>query len=323
MTPRFDAARADTLEAAAAAPADPVAGAAAPVGAGHSARADREDREDREDSAAQADRLAHAATARARRRGARQELLAPWAGGLVALAGWWLVTAVLAPDGSMIAAFGPGDAWASLLRMLGDGSILGNAAASVWRLFAGLALAVVAGVALGVAIGAQHLVELASRPVVLFLRMVSPLSWAPVAIGLFGVGDAPVIALVCATAVWPIVMSTADGVRRIDPGHLRVARLLGATRGERLRSVAWPSMQPGVLAGIRLAIGIGWVVLVPAEMLGVTSGLGYEILNAKDQLAYSDIAALILVIGTLGYAIDAQARWLLRTRRERTAERGR
>lgn len=268
-----------------------------------------------------AESLARAATARARRKATIAELFAPFVGVLVALGVWWFVTAVLAPGGSMLAQFGPVQTWHSLLTMLGDGSVFGNAAASVWRLFAGLALAVAAGVTIGIAIGANHLIELASRPVVMFLRMVSPLSWAPVAIGLFGVGDAPVIALVWATAVWPIVMSTADGVRRIDPGHLRVARLLGATPWERMRSVAWPSMQPAVLSGIRLAIGIGWVVLVPAEMLGVTSGLGYEILNAKDQLAYSDISALIIVIGTLGYAIDSQTRWLLRTRRQRRAER--
>lgn len=250
-------------------------------------------------------------------------MIAPCAGILLALGAWWLVTAVLAPAGSLLGQLGPVDAGRSLLRMIADGSVLANAAASVWRLVAGLAIAVVVGVAIGVGIGSKHLVELASRPVVMFLRMISPLSWAPVAIGLFGVGDSPVVALVFATALWPIVMSTADGVRHIDPGHLRVARSLGATRWERMRSVAWPSMLPAVLSGIRLAIGIGWVVLVPAEMLGVTSGLGYEILNAKDQLAYGDIAALILVIGTLGYAIDSQARWGLRTRRQRRSERAR
>lgn len=282
---------------------------------------ERTDRTDRDQQPPDADSLAHAADARARRKATAAELIAPWVGILIALVSWWFIAGVLAPAGSMLAQFGPVHTWQALLRMLGDGSVVGNAAASVWRLFAGLGLAVIVGVAIGVAIGAKHLVELASRPVVMFLRMVSPLSWAPVAIGLFGVGDSPVIALVFATAVWPIVMSTADGVRRIDPGHLRVARLLGATRWERMRSVAWPSMQPAVLAGIRLAIGIGWVVLVPAEMLGVTSGLGYEILNARDQLAYGDIAALIIVIGTLGYAIDSQARWLLRTRRQRRTER--
>lgn len=253
----------------------------------------------------------------ARRRPRGLEALAPVVGILLALVIWAVLTDVLAAPGSMIAQFSPFEAASSLAGMLASGALLDHAAASVWRLVGGLALAVIVGVLIGLAIGASRLVELTSRPVVMFLRMVSPLSWAPVAIGLFGVGDSPVIALVFATAVWPVVLSTADGVRRIDPQHLRVARLLDASRLEQVRTVVWPSIQPALLAGVRLALGIGWVVLVPAEMLGVTSGLGYEILNAKDQLDYGAVAALIIVIGTLGYAIDAQARWLLQTRRER------
>lgn len=224
-------------------------------------------------------------------------ILAPVAGILLALGAWALVTEVIAAPGSMLAQFAPAEAARALWTMLTSGTLLDHAAASVWRLAVGLTLAVVVGVLIGLAIGSSRLVELTSRPVVMFLRMVSPLSWAPVAIGLFGVGDSPVIALVFATAVWPVVLSTTDGVRRIDPQHLRVARLLDATHWEQVRSVVWPSIQPALLGGIRLAIGIGWVVLVPAEMLGVTSGLGYEILNAKDQLDYGAVAALILVIG--------------------------
>ena len=90
------------------------------------------------------------------------------------------------------------------------------------------------------------------------------------------------------------------------------ARSLGATSAEVLTSVVLPAIRPHVLTGLRLALGIGWVVLVPAEMLGVTSGLGYEILNSRDQLAYDGVMAVILVIGLLGYLLDALARRLLR-----------
>ncbi|WP_329048599.1 ABC transporter permease [Streptomyces violaceus] len=247
------------------------------------------------------------------------DALAPVTGIAVALGLWWFVTAVLAAPGSMLRSFAPAPTWDALVTLLRDGSVFDDATSSMWRLTAGLGLAAAAGIACGAVIGARRIVERGTRPVLMFLRMISPLSWAPVAISLFGVGDSPVIALVAATAVWPILMSTADGVRRIDPDHLRVARGLGASRWEVVRSVAWPSAQPYLLSGIRMAIGISWVVLVPAEMLGVTSGLGYAILNAKDQLAYSDITALILIIGLIGYAIDAQARWLLQPRRERKA----
>lgn len=73
-----------------------------------------------------------------------------------------------------------------------------------------------------------------------------------------------------------------------------------------------PSIRPFVLSGIRLALGIGWVIIVPAEMLGVSSGLGYEILNARDRLAYDEMLVVILVIGVLGIALDTLAQKLLK-----------
>lgn len=100
-------------------------------------------------------------------------------------------------------------------------------------------------------------------------------------------------------------------------------RNLGATTWEVVRHVVVPAIRPNVLAGLRLALGLGWVVLVPAEMLGVTSGLGYAVLNAKDQLAFHHITALIIVIGTIGFALDVVARWVLATPRQRRDERGR
>lgn len=141
--------------------------------------------------------------------------------------------------------------------------------------------------------------------------MISPLPWAPVAVALLGVGSAPVVFLVAAAAIWPILLGTAAAVGAIDHRFLAVAHTLGATRGESLRTIVIPTVRPAVLQSVRLALGIAWVVLVPAEMLGVTSGLGYEILNARDRLAYDEMLVVILVIGVLGAAIDAAARLLL------------
>lgn len=234
---------------------------------------------------------------------------------------WWLLTDVLFAARPLVGQFSPALAARGLAELAATGTLLDAAASSVFRLVGGLALAAVAGIGLGVAVGSASWLEAATRPVHLFLRMVSPLSWAPVAIIAFGIGTPPVVALVAAAAVWPIVSATADGVRAVQPGHLRVARTLRATRWEVLRHVVAPAIRPNVLAGLRLALGIGWVVLVPAEMLGVTSGLGYQILNAKDQLTYHHITALILVIGTIGYALDVVARWAFATPRERRAER--
>lgn len=243
----------------------------------------------------------------------------PAVGIAVAMVVWWLLAEVLFGSRPLVAQFSPGRAWVGLVELARSGVLLDAASASVFRLLVGLLIAALVGIGVGLALGVWTALELATRPIQAFLRMVSPLSWAPVSIIAFGIGDPPVVALVAAAAVWPVLSSTADAVRRVDPGHRQLARVLGASRWEVLRTVVAPSVQPAVLLGLRQALGIAWVVLVPAEMLGVTSGLGYQILNAKDQLAYHHITALIIVIGTIGFGIDSCARWFLATRRERSS----
>lgn len=245
----------------------------------------------------------------------------PLAGIAGAVALWWLLTDVLFASRPLVAGFSPLLTASGLAELAASGTLLDSAASSVFRLLAGLAVAFVIGVAGGVALGQLAWLESATRPVQLFLRMVSPLSWAPVVIIAFGVGTLPVVALVAAAAVWPILTATADGVRAVRPAHLQVARNLGATRWEVVRHVVVPAIRPNVLSGLRLALGLGWIVLVPAEMLGVTSGLGYAVLNAKDQLTYHHITALIVVIGTIGFALDVVARWALATPRQRRDEK--
>ncbi|MCX9192372.1 ABC transporter permease [Carbonactinospora thermoautotrophica] len=238
----------------------------------------------------------------------------------VSVTAWWLVTGVWAADDRLLSAFAPQHAIPAVVRLAEQGVLGQDIATSLWRLLVGLLTAGVVGVALGLALGASYLLDTATRPVFQFLRMISPLSWAPVAIGLYGIGHRPVYFLIVAAAVWPVALNTAQGVRAIDHKLLLVARSLGASRMETLSTIVFPAIRGHLLTGLRLALGIGWVVLVPAEMLGVTSGLGYEILNSRDQLAYDQVMALILVIGLLGYLLDTLARWTL-TPRRRTPRR--
>jgi NitT/TauT family transport system permease protein len=157
--------------------------------------------------------------------------------------------------------------------------------------------------------------------VVGILRNISPLAWTPIAIIFLGVGDAPVVFLIAVGAMWPIMLNTQAGVSHLDPSWLRVSRSLGATRAETLRHVIWPGIRPDVLTGVRVATGLAWVILVPAEMLGVDSGLGYLILDARDRFAYDELIAVVIAIGLIGLVIDAVTRTLLgdRRRRSRTA----
>jgi len=166
------------------------------------------------------------------------------------------------------------------------------------------------GVPLGLLVGSSRNLEAATTPAFQFLRMISPLSWMPIVVMLMGVGDQPIYFLLAFAAVWPIMLNTAAGVRQLDPRWLQLSKSLSATRWETLRRVVIPGVVGHVLTGVRLAIGILWIVLVPCEMLGVSAGLGYYILDTRDRLAYSELMAMVVVIGVLGFALDAFARGL-------------
>lgn len=232
-----------------------------------------------------------------------------------AVALWWLATTVLAPAQSLLRETGPRQVVSALVELLNRGVLLPDAGISLWRLLIGLLVAIVIGIPTGLLIGLNEVVDRATRPIVQFLRMISPLSWAPISVALFGIGNEPVIFLIAAAAVWPILINTAAGVHAIDAGYLQVARSFHATRYELLTLVVLPAIRGHLQTGLRIALGIAWIVLVPAEMLGVRSGLGYQVLNARDQLAYGQVVAVIGVIGLLGFLLDLGARRLLSTRR--------
>lgn len=226
----------------------------------------------------------------------------------VAVGVWWLCTGVLPADDSLVRQFAPHHVLPALGELTERGVLASDIGLSLRRLLVGLLIAVVLGIPAGLLIGLNSTVERATTPLVQFLRMISPLSWAPIAVALFGIGDQPVIFLIAAASVWPVILTTAGGVRAIDQGLLELARSFHATRLELLTAVILPAIAAHVQTGVRVALGVGWVVLVPAEMLGVRSGLGYQILNARDQLAYDQVVAVIVVIGVLGSALD----WLTR-----------
>lgn len=232
---------------------------------------------------------------------------------LAAVVWWWACERVWA-DNPILTEMGPGDTVSALRDLVEDGTAQEGATTSLRRLGLGLLVATGIGIPLGLIVGARRGIERASAPLVQFLRMMSPLAWAPVAVAVLGVGDSPVVFLVAVSTVWPIMLGTASGVRALDPGWLLVARSLGATTGEALRTVILPGVRSHVLTGMRLALGVGWVVLVPAEMLGVDSGLGYQVLDSRDQLAYDELAATMLLIGIIGFALDALVQRLFRVR---------
>jgi NitT/TauT family transport system permease protein len=231
------------------------------------------------------------------------------AAGIVAVVAlWWLAIRLLAGDSGMAAQFSPVRAAEALPSLVTDDRLLEHVLTSLRRIAAGLVCALVIGVPLGFLIGRVRWLDRTLSPTLQLLRMVSPLSWMPIAVMSLGVGDRPIYFLLTFAAVWPLIMSTAAGVAQIDKRWLLLGESLAATRSEMLWHVYFPGIASHVLTGLRLSIGILWIVLVPAEMLGVSAGLGYLILDTRDRLAYSELTAVIVVIGALGFLLDYAAR---------------
>ena len=244
----------------------------------------------------------------------RDRVLLPLIGLVVAIILWSFGVSLLEEQTPIAAMFAPLPTARAFVELVTGGDIWLHVYLSLKRVFVGLAFAFAFGVPLGILVATSKVFANSSTPLFQLLRMVSPLSWMPLAVMVLGVGDAPVYFLLAFAAVWPVMLNTIAGVMHLDPNWLMLARSLSATRSELVLRVILPGITAHILTGVRLAIGIIWIVLVPAEMLGVSAGLGYFILDTRDRLAYSELMAAIILIGMLGYFLDyaarfAHARW--------------
>jgi NitT/TauT family transport system permease protein len=234
-----------------------------------------------------------------------------FAGLAVVLLAWWLGTDILAAPGAFAHKFSPTRALPTLAHLATQSDLPYHALISLRRVLVGLLISIAVGIPVGLIVGSSRIAGAATTPTFPMLRMISPLSWMPIAVMVFGVGDAPIYFLLAFATVWPILLGTAAGVRQIDPHWLLLARSLAATRWAILSRVILPGVLAHVLTGIRLAIGIAWIILVPCEMLGVSAGLGYFILDTRDRLAYPELMATVLAIGIIGFGLDLMARALI------------
>ncbi|HXF68515.1 MAG TPA: ABC transporter permease [Thermoflexus sp.] len=225
---------------------------------------------------------------------------------------WWIATSMLeiAPR-ALFRSFSPQEAIPTFWQLMMSGTLVTHGLLSLRRVLIGLAIAITIGIPGGLVLGLSPEIERVMALPLQVLRTVSPLSWMPLAIILIGIGDSAVIFLIAISAIWPILFNTATGVRRLEPGWMLMARSVGARGLQIIGHVVLPAILPQIIGGIRLAVGLAWIVLVPAEMLGVTSGLGYFLLDTRDRLAYSELVATILAIGLIGLALDFGVRWAM------------
>jgi NitT/TauT family transport system permease protein len=240
-----------------------------------------------------------------------EPVLLPLAAGLAAVAAWHL--AVAASDTSVFPS--PWMVARGLGELARDGLLWRYARDSLGRVAAGYALGVALGVPLGLIMGWYPRAAAVGNPLVQLLRPISPLAWIPVTIVLFGVGNGAALFLIFLAVLFPVVVATMNGVHGVPSMYLWAGRNFGLSPLALFRRVVLPAALPQILGGLRIALGIGWLVVVAAEMIAVDSGLGYLIIDARNAgKRYDRVVAGILVIGLIGLALDIAMRRIERLR---------
>jgi NitT/TauT family transport system permease protein len=182
---------------------------------------------------------------------------------------------------------------------------------SLRRVALGYGSAVLLGIPLGLALGWYPAANRVVNPVLQLLRPISPIAWIPVAIIFFGVGDRAATFLIFLGAFFPIVVTSVDGVANVPQMFRRAGRNFGLTPARLLAKVIFPAALPRILIGLRIALGIAWLVVVAAEMIAVDSGLGYLVIDARNSgKRYDLVVAAMLLIGSIGLVLDMAVRRL-------------
>jgi NitT/TauT family transport system permease protein len=198
-----------------------------------------------------------------------------------------------------------------VIELAEKGLLLKYIVASLFRVTIGFTLAVLVGIPFGLFLGWFGRAFQAFNPMIQMLRPISPIAWIPVAILWFGITDVAPIFLIFLASVFPISVSATAAVQNMQPVYLRAAQNFGLSRMQLFRRVIFPSCLPQILTGIRIALGIAWLVVVAAEMIAVNSGLGYLIIDARNAgKRYDLVVAGMVMIGLIGLILDLMVRRL-------------
>jgi len=221
----------------------------------------------------------------------------------------WMLAARLAANATLVPP--PAVVWHAFVAML-DGDLPRDILASLAHLGVGYGLGVATGLALALAAGSSRWLEAVLDPLAEFLRPISPIAWIPIAILMFGVGRLVPIYLIFYASLFPIFVSTLDGIRHVNRNLVNAAQSLGASRSTVLAHVIVPAVLPSIVAGARLSLGVAWMALVAGEIVGGDSGIGWRILWYQEFFQMDRVMAAILIVGALGLAADSLLRFLQR-----------
>jgi len=182
---------------------------------------------------------------------------------------------------------------------------------SLRRVAIGFGAAALLGIPIGLTLGWYPAADQVVNPTMQILRPISPIAWIPVAIIFFGVGDNAAIFLIFLGAYFPIVVACINGVANVPSMYRRAGRNFGLTPAQLLTKVIFPAALPQIIIGLRIALGIAWLVVVAAEMIAVDSGLGYLIIDSRNSgKRYDLVVAAMLLIGAIGLILDLAFRRL-------------
>ncbi len=226
---------------------------------------------------------------------------------LTLVAVWWLLVVV---TNSVIFPT-PWQVVTGTVELAEDGTLWSDIAASLMRVGVGFGLAVAVAVPLGLWMGWVKGAFTTFNPIFQMLRPISPIAWIPIAILWFGVGDASPIFLIFMASVFPMVVQTTAGVHTIERRYLRAAANFGVSRATLFRRVVIPAVLPQIIVGMRIGLGVAWLVVVAAEMIALRSGLGYLIIDSRNAgNRYDLVIGGMVIIGLIGLALDGAMRLL-------------
>ena len=198
-----------------------------------------------------------------------------------------------------------------LIELAQQGLLVRYVVASIFRVTWGFGLAVLVGVPLGLALGWFRPAFAAINPYIQILRPISPIAWIPVAILWFGVKDTAPVFLIFLASVFPITVSAMAAVQNMQLVYLRAAQNFGVRGLQLFRRIILPATLPQIITGVRIALGVAWLVVVAAEMIAVNSGLGYLIIDARNAgKRYDLVVAGMVMIGLIGLGLDLMVRQL-------------
>jgi NitT/TauT family transport system permease protein len=206
---------------------------------------------------------------------------------------------------------GPWEAAGGIADLVRHGLFLKYVTASLFRVTWGFVLAAVLAIPLGLTIGWYRRAEMAFNPLIQIFRPISPLAWIPIAILWFGVGDVSSIFLIFLSCFFALILTAINAVQRIPAVYVNAGRNFGLSPLNLVWRVLYPAVLPELITGLRITLGVAWIVVVAAEMIAVNSGLGFLIVDARNAgNRYDLVVAAMAIIGGIGLLLDLGMRSL-------------